>query len=259
MMESAARTPSFGEVHFGSAKLGDKRRTRRLVKVADRIVKHPGGTLPQKLRGWAELTGPCRLVRAEAVTHAAVLEANRQLVRQRMEQVVDGRAVLLIHDATELDYTDRTGLFELGQIGNGGGRGYVCHNTLAVTEDREVLGLAGQVLHRRRVVPAGETPAQKRRHPDRESRLWVRGTTEAGGGGGGAAPSGCLWVDVADRGADTFEYLEHEIARGRKFVIRCARDRNLDGEDHVAADRIHRKLYEYTRDLPTLGERTVRI
>ena len=235
MMESLARTPSFGEVHFGSATLGDKRRTRRLVKVADRIVKHPGGTLPQKLRGWAELTGLYRLVRAEAVTHAAVLEPHRQLVRQRMEQVVDGRAVLLIHDDTELDYTDRTGLFELGQIGNGGGR--CMHNTLAVTEDREVLGLADQVLHRRRIVPAGETPAQKRCHPERESRLWLRGC-----GGDPAAAAGCLWVDVADRGADTFEFLEHEIARGRKFVIRCARDRNLDGEDHVAADRIHRKL-----------------
>ena len=81
-MQSTARTPSFGEVHFGSAKLGDVRRTRRLVNVADRIVRHPGGTLPQKLRGWAELTGLYRLVRAEPVTHAAVSEPHRRLARQ---------------------------------------------------------------------------------------------------------------------------------------------------------------------------------
>jgi len=39
---------SFGAVHFGDAKLGDARRTNRLVEVADAIVRHPGGSLPEK-------------------------------------------------------------------------------------------------------------------------------------------------------------------------------------------------------------------
>ena len=42
-------TASFGTLHFGDAHLGDVRRTRRLVRAADAIVRHPGGTLPQKL------------------------------------------------------------------------------------------------------------------------------------------------------------------------------------------------------------------
>ena len=43
-------TASFGSLHFGEAQLGDVRRTRRLVRAADAIVQHPGGTLPQKLQ-----------------------------------------------------------------------------------------------------------------------------------------------------------------------------------------------------------------
>ena len=48
---------SFGELHFGSAILGDARRTGRLVKIADRIMAHPGGSLPQKMADWSELMG----------------------------------------------------------------------------------------------------------------------------------------------------------------------------------------------------------
>ena len=64
---------SFGEVHFGSAELGDVRRTRRLAQVADQMVKHPGGTLPEKFSDPASLKGLYRLAARDEVTHEAVL------------------------------------------------------------------------------------------------------------------------------------------------------------------------------------------
>ena len=83
----------------------------------------------------------------EAVTHEAVLAPARERTLKRMHEV--GGTVLLIDDATELDYTGLTSLHELGQIGNGSHRGYVTHHTLAVVaETGEVLGLAYQKLAR---------------------------------------------------------------------------------------------------------------
>jgi hypothetical protein len=241
----------FGQCHFGSARLGDARRARRLVKVAQTLIENPSGTLPRRVRGHAELTALYRLLDAGGVTHESVLAPHRARTLALMRQTA---LVLVLHDSTELDYTSRTSLKKLGQIGNGGGRGYVCHNSLAVTPRREVIGLANQVLHTRRRVPAGESPAAKRDHPGRESRLWP-GACEAIG----PAPRGVLWVDVADAGADTFEFAAYELHNGRHFVIRSARDRNLAGEDHVGADRVYRKLYAYARDLPDLGAREVAV
>ena len=241
----------FGTEHFGSAQLGDARRTRRLVRVAQSMIENPDGTLPHRLHGHAELTGLYRLMDADGVTHASVLEPHR---RRTLALMREAPVVLVVHDATELDYTGRTTLTGLGQIGTGGGRGYICHNSLAVTPAREVIGLAGQILHTRRRVPAGETASAKRAHPGRESRLWVRACEAIG-----PAPDGRLWVDVADAGSDTFEFAAYELRHGRHFVIRSARDRNLAGDDHVGADRVYRKLYAYTRDLPDLGEREVAV
>lgn len=243
--------------HFGGAELFDKRRTDRLVRTAELMMSHPGGSLPQKLSGRAELMGLYRLADCDRVTHARVLAAHR---RRTLEAMAGHEGVvLIIHDTTELDFSGIEALQEqLGQIGQGHCRGYLCHNSLAIGllpgGGRRVLGLAGQVLHKRREVPKGETPRQKRGHPDRESRLWPAGCSQVG-----PAPRGKLWVDVCDRGADTFEFLFDEVEAGRHFVVRCAKDRNLAGEEHVGADRVYQKLFGYVRDLPDLGRRLVRV
>ena len=77
MDDQQALELSFGEVHFGSAELGDVRRTRRLVQVADQMVKHPGGTLPDKFSDPASLKGMYRLAARDEVTHEAVLSPSR--------------------------------------------------------------------------------------------------------------------------------------------------------------------------------------
>lgn len=241
-----------GQRHFGQARLGDQRRTARLVKSANKILEHPGGSLPQKMKDHKDLIALYRLVDRPETTHAAVIESHCQRTRQLMGACKG--VVLVIHDTTELDYTTRTVLKKMGPLGNGSQRGYLCHNSLAVTPQRQVIGLAQQTLAFRREVPEGETPQQKREHPQRESRLWMRGCQAIG-----SAPEGCQWVDIADRGADTFEFLDYEHREGRQYVVRSAKDRCLEGEDHIGSDRVHEKLHEYVRDLPELGQRTVRV
>jgi len=124
-----------------------------------------------------------------------------------------------------------------------------------------VLGLVNQVLHRRRDVARGETKDQTRQHPGRESRLWIKGCQACGPApaSDGASPAGCTWIDIADRGSDTFEFLSYAQAQGRRYVIRSAKNRTLAGEDHVGDDRIHHHLHRYARDLPELGRRTLEV
>lgn len=64
------------------------------------------------------------------VTHASVLASHRQEV---FEQIRNHHGPLLaICDTTELDFTTRTSLQNLGPIGNGNKRGYLCHHVLIV-------------------------------------------------------------------------------------------------------------------------------
>jgi hypothetical protein len=221
--------PGLGRDLFGAAELGDRRRTARLVKTFDRMCAHPGGTLPEKLASPPDLRGLYRLCDSQGVTHEAVLGPARAHAERQIEACPQD--VLILHDATELDYTTLTSLAgDLGQIGKGDRRGYLCHNVLAVAADSgEVLGLMDQLLHRRDEVPDGETLTEHRDRPTRESRLWVRGTRHL--------PADARLIDVADQGADTFEFLEHESRSGRRFVIRAAKARKVYAGHEPAGPR----------------------
>ena len=242
---------SFGEMNFANADLGDARRTRRLVATADAMRRRPGGSLPQKLNNPKDLRAFYRLMNCDEVTHEAILEPHREAV---FDKIVKRKSpVLILHDATELDFTSHLSLKDdLGQIGNGGRRGYIVQNSLAVDpRTRQVLGLCNQILHHRATVPDRETMAAKRKRESRESLLWLHGTE----------PLLSSWqlVDICDQGADTFEFLEHEVNSGRRFVIRAAYDRCiLIGHGEPAAlDASY--LRSYASTLPEAGTWTLSV
>lgn len=239
-MES--RSESFGQIHFGQAELGDRRRTKRLVELADAIQVRANGTIPQMFPRSADQEALYHLFHAQEVTHEAVLAAHRDQVLKELQTTE--KFLLVIHDSTELDFTTRKSLKTLGQIGNGRRRGYVVQNSLVVDPAAgEVLGLAQQVLHLRPQVPANEAVAAKRERESRESRLWLQGTAEL--------PGNPAIVDVCDRGADTFEFLEQECQSGRTFVIRSTYSRVISvGHEGPLSDG--QPLHAYLRSLPPL-------
>jgi Transposase DNA-binding len=241
-MTSALTKTSFGEANFGQCDLGDKRRTARLVKAADQILAHPDKTLPHKFASPKDYRAVLRLANSPELTHAALLQAHAQPALDRLRQDTGPEVVVLPEDTTDLDFSGHNTL-ALGQIGNGHGRGFLCHNTLAVDPlSREILGLVDQILHLRRDVPDGELTAARRVHPDRESRLWVRAAANVG-----PAPAGKRWVRACDRGADSFEYLEFMVRKGLPFVFRSCQNRALEVE---AGDDGPRLLHDRMRALP---------
>jgi Transposase DNA-binding len=240
---------SFGERHFGAAVLGHQRRTRCLVRIAEQIYRHPGGTLPTKLHQPKDYKAMDRLMNRPETTHAAVVEPHRQYTLARMRQTPG--VVLVLHDTTELDYSGLQSITDLGPIGGGLNRGYLCHNSLAFDpQQHEVIGLANQILHRRRHVGRKESVRAKRERRDRESRLWVDGVAAVG-----PAPDGCCWAHVADRGADSFEFLGRAWGPHEAFVMRSKVNRVIRrGHDpHGAKDYLH----TYARTLPLQGRREV--
>lgn len=259
MAGDAAST--WGERHFGGLALGDARRSKRLPALVDQMCRHPGGTLPEKLSDPADLRAFYRMMNADEVTHAAVLAMHFRRTREAIAEVAGrGVTVLIAHDATELDYTSKTKLLEqLGQIGQGTRRGYICHNSLAVRADtRAALGLVSQILHHRADVPKHELLKERRERENRESRLWVHGAERSG-----PLPSAGLVVDVSDSLSDTFEYMAYEIGADRHFVLRSKENRKLAQPIHgqrLLHDAVRSQLAveKWVLDLPAGPGRAAR-
>jgi hypothetical protein len=224
---------NYAEQAFPDLNLGDQRLNRRFAQVIQASLQHPEKSLPDKFHDPAAYFACLRLLNHPALTHGGLLCCHQTAVLDRLEG--GGPAiVLLLHDTTDLDFSGQASLAgSLGQIGNGGGKGYLCHNSLALApHSQEILGLVNQILHCRPYVGKKEPVARKRERDSRESRLWLRAIDAIG-----PSPTDKLWVDVCDRGADLFEFLQALLDRRRHFVVRSSHNRALtQPQDQDRAD-----------------------
>lgn len=239
-MDGVARNYFLGERLFGHLRLD-----HRLSGTFNLMAQRPDQTLPKKLPSKAALYGGYRLLNHTDVSHDRILKAHVASCLENLSP--SGGVILLLHDTTVLDYSglDVAGL---GQVGNGHGKGLYAHNTLAVRrDDRQVLGLMNQILHKRGHTPKGEKRAARLKRKDRESRLWKQAAEALP-----VMPPGVKVIDISDRGSDIIEYLEYAAAQGRSFVVRSQHNRKLEpsGDD---AGVTRQKLHVHLRGLEPMA------
>lgn len=232
---------------FGGTQLGNRSRTKRLVKSAARLAQHASKSLPQ-LFDWNGLRAFYGLCGRKETTVAAVQSPHWQQTRRLMGK---HKLVLVIHDTSEIDFTFHRALKDAGPIGDGKGRGFLQHNSLAlVPEPRQVLGLAFQQLKVRQPAPEQESTFQRRKRP-RESELWLKGIEASG-----QAPAGCCWVDVGDRGSDIYDAMRVSRQGGHHFLFRVYQDRVV----HIgAAAGPTEQVRAHARRLTSMGQDSVDI
>lgn len=240
-MQTVADVRAWAEQHFGTAALGDRRRTRRLTDAAAALAARPEPSFPQVF-DWNDLRGFYRLCDRPEATPEAIQRPHWEFTRRALARTP---LALILHDTTELDFTTHHALTGTGPVGDGGGRGFLQHNGLAVLpQPRQVLGLAFQQLVVRRPAPPGDS-SHRRKKRDRESALWRQGIVAPG-----PVPAGCCWVDVADRGGDDYEAMRAARQLGHHFLFRANQDRLVflsptgDRSGH---------LLDFARHLPARG------
>jgi hypothetical protein len=246
-MDVIAAATAWAEQTFGAAELGDRRRTRRLVESAAKIAALPEKPFTQVL-DWNELRGWYRLCDQPQATLTAVQGPHWEQTRRAMEQHA---LVLILHDTSEMDFTEHSALRGAGPIGDGKGRGFLQHNSLAVVPaPRQVLGLTYQQLRVRKEAPPKERSA-KRKKRERESDLWLEGIRATG-----RPPQGYCWVDVGDRGCDIYEAMVAALEMGHHFLFRLTQNRWVF-TDAEQTQQAH--LLDFARSMPSQGTDTVDI
>jgi len=181
--------------NFGGCDLGDKRRNRRLIRIAEQMSANPSASLPGQLPKWSHW----------------------QLTR---EVASDRQRVLVIGDTTELDFGRMRTIAGVGPTGNGTGQGFLLHNAMMVDADnQEVLGIAGQTIHlrKRKKKGAKNENTSKRMKGPRESQVWGTVIDDIG-----APADGVQYIHVFDRGADNFEVYCRLLDQGGDWVIRAS-------------------------------------
>jgi hypothetical protein len=221
-----------------------------LIKLAVQVAARPDGSTPDQTETWSDLKAAYRLFDADDVSFQGIIEPH---CRHTREDCRPGDVKLILNDTTDLDFTSRWETRGLGQIGNGGGRGFFVHSGLMVdAATRRTDGLAGQEIFYRPLRGTEKKAAKntRRRSANRESAVWGRLIDRIG-----PPPPGVTWIHVCDRGADDYEVFLRAMHNGCGFVIRAARQhrkvQTLDGRTLPLA--------QFLDEFPTHGEREVAV
>ena len=207
------KKPSRREVvrnEFADVDLGDKRRERRSVFVADRLAALPEASLPDAMRGEANLEALYRHLGNEDVTMEGLLAPHRARTAKRARAL---RVVFAPTDTTSYKFSGEAERDGLGPV-NAKDQGFLAHVTLLVAADgtRTPLG----------VIEAETWVRQEVKKSEKESARWGRSMLRAA-----QTAEGVSLIHVADRESDIYDLLVELTAKKQRFILRAAQDRSL--------------------------------
>ena len=241
---------------FGTAELGDARRTARLVALARQLGERPEASLPQALEDGAALKAAYRFFDNADIAHEKILASH---VVSSLERMRGREVILAVQDTTFIDYSTHLATEGLGPLHTKGGRGMICHGTLAFTPERLALGVLSMRLWARDAnQPQRRTTRRSRAIEDKESYKWIDSVRAV------AALKerlpGTRLVSVADRESDVYEFFTEAQALGVEVLTRAAWDRNVKGpEGQVFATLAAAPVVAHKQlALPARGKRKAR-
>ncbi len=228
---------------FREVDLGDKRRTRRLIRLAEQRSEHPNGSLAMSCGSQADTKAAYRFLDNEAVGAEAILEGHYQA---SVERAAGEKIVLAVQDTTELVYTSHPATQGLGYLHTLANRGMLVHSTLLVTPERVPLGLIDEQVWVRPDEEFQVEHAKRHQLPteEKESQKWLvsleatarfqqrLGETRV--------------INVGDSEADVFDLFRRAEQLHQDILVRAAEDRLVDQGEQ--------KLWSFLQSQPLAGE-----
>ncbi|MEZ4407821.1 MAG: IS4 family transposase [Polyangiales bacterium] len=252
-MRSFPSDSSAGWELFGHARLGDRRRTARLVSMTDRVLSQPMGTIQAVFDHPAELHGAYDFVENEHVDVDAMREAAAIATARRARGLP---FVWIPTDGTSLSVTDLKRTKGTGRVGSGhrAGRGDLAHDALVLDPQGVPLGIAALELWQRG--PA-MTRARRAALPveQKETQKWLDVRERVRGTFSEVCPK-VVRHYLHDRGADAWPVLLDMVQprANEHTTVRAAWDRRLWDPTDAATDAPTRYLRQALADAAVLGE-----
>jgi len=231
--------------------LGDERLNRRAPQLLGQLAAKPSQSIPAACGGWAETQAAYRFFDNQKVRVEKILQPHQSATHHRITQ---HPVVILLHDTTELDYTRHRHTEGLGPLANDPCRGMFLHATLAVTPERQALGVLKAAFWARDEKDRNKTKRRKQEPiENKESYRWVESYRLAAQCAT-QTPQTRI-VSVSDREGDIYEIFVEAAQTSQPgradFIVRASRDRRLREPTQEEAQD---KLWAKVSAAPVLGE-----
>ena len=212
---------------FGFAGFGDKRRTKRAVRMAADLIDSVGRSISTTC-GRSGAQAVSRFFSCDSVTEETTLSCHRMRSIERCKDV-SGR-ILAIQDTTSLDFSSHKSLEGLGPTSTGkSASGIMMHSVLLTDEQKVPLGVLGLRLWCRDIDKHGQRGERRARCTvEKESNKWLRGMKQANEN---LCSVGKEVVVVGDRESDLYDLFAAERSKNVHLLVRVCQNRCVETDE----------------------------
>jgi hypothetical protein len=207
----------------------DERLRRRYIGLLDSLAKSPDKSIPGACKTWKETLAAYRFFNHEDITPKEILTPHYEATLERIKKE---KIVLIPQDTTEIDFSGRKNLEDIGYLNDEKSRGFYLHPSLAITPEKLCLGLLDLQVWKREELG---TRFKRKDKPieEKESYRWLKGYETANRIALDAPDT--MVVSVSDREGDIYEVLEKVPSEKNKayWLIRSNINRKALNEDNL--------------------------
>lgn len=222
------------ENEFSGADFGDPRLTKRLIQIANKLANNPQASIPQACETWMETKATYRFLDNDKVNEHNLQEPHQQATYDRAQRQA---TVLAVQDTTQLDFTHHPSTQGLGMLNDQAHQGFFYHPTLLVTPEKVPLGIIDHQVWERPQEDFGKSQQRKQKPiSEKESQKWLHSLDQTAQRQE-ALPQVQV-VNIADREADIYDYLQLAQARQIEVLVRAAHNRRVDQPEKYLWDHM---------------------
>lgn len=224
----------------------DERLNKRFKKLLSCFASSPNKSIPSTFKSWGETIAAYRFFNHEEVNEHDILSSHKMAT---MERIKKEPLVLIPQDTSTIDFSARQPIEGMGYLSDEKSQGFYLHPSLAITPEKQCLGIIDFQAWARKELGARHEKKNKTIE-EKESYRWIK-AYEAANQIALATPDTVI-VSVTDREGDIYELLEKVPSQSNKayWLVRCAQNRLLinqgDGQEIC--------LWESVRKTTPVGE-----
>lgn len=229
-----------------TAEFGDKRLNKRFKKLLNDFGSSPNKSVPATFKTWGETIAAYRFFNNEEVNEQVILSSHQAATIERIKRE---KIVLIPQDTSTIDFSKRTNIDGMGYLNDTKSQGFYLHPGLAITPERQCLGVVEMQSWTRKEIGTRKTSKNKD-ITEKESYCWIK-SYDAANKIAVAAPDTMI-VSIADREGDIYELLEKLPSESNKayWLVRCQQNRLVINQD----DGKELRLWDVVRSTAPIEE-----
>ena len=152
---------------------GDVRLNNRFTNILNNLGNSPNYSLPIACKGWKETLAAYRFINNEKVSADKIIHPHSSAT---LERIKEENTVLILQDTTEIDFTGRDSLADMGYLSSVHSKGFYLHPSIAVTPDKRCLGVLDiNSWVRKEIGISKENKRLNKPIEEKESYCWLNG------------------------------------------------------------------------------------